>query len=144
MTGSLKDYEEMFSRLSLTELEVSDGDFKLKLKKEPAAVQSPVMPSAAPAEAPAYEPEKTETETESSRGFEVKAPLLGIFYGAADGEKAVSKGDRVSKGEILCTLEAMKMQNEVKAPVDGIVTEVLAKEGDPVEFDQVLFVIERA
>ncbi|MBO5551252.1 MAG: biotin/lipoyl-binding protein [Lachnospiraceae bacterium] len=142
MTGSLKDYEEMFSRLSLTELEVSDGDFKLKLKKEPAAVQSPVMPSAAPAEAPAYEPEKTETE--SSRGFEVKAPLLGIFYGAADGEKAVSKGDRVSKGDILCTLEAMKMQNEVKAPVDGIVTEVLAKEGDLVEFDQVLFVIERA
>ena len=142
MTNSLKDYEEIFERLSLTELDVQEGDFKLKLKREvtlsqnpapvPVSVQTPI-PSKGPEQAPA---------NKVSTGVEVKAPLLGVFYGAVGDKEAVSKGDKVSKGDVLCTLEAMKMMNEVKAPVDGTVTEVCAKEGDLVEFDQVLFVIE--
>ena len=65
-----------------------------------------------------------------------------MFYGAVGDKKAIEAGDKVSKGDVLCTLEAMKMMNEVKSPVDGTVAEVYAKEGDLVEFDQVLFVIE--
>ncbi len=140
MTNSLKDYEDMFERLSLSELEVHEKDFFLKLKrdlksseiveKEPVANKNEVK----------NEPEAGEAKAVS--GFEVKAPLLGVFNGSVGDKKALKKGDRVSKGDVLCTLEAMKMLNEVKSPVDGTVAKVLANEGDLVEYDQVLFVIE--
>ena len=140
MTNSLKDYEDMFARLSLSELEVHEKDFFLKLKrdlksseiveKEPVANKNEVK----------NEPEAGEAKAVS--GFEVKAPLLGVFNGSVGDKKALKKGERVSKGDVLCTLEAMKMLNEVKSPVDGTVAKVLANEGDLVEYDQVLFVIE--
>lgn len=140
MTNSLKDYEDMFIRLSLSELEVHEKDFSLKLKrnaslsenveKEPVTLQK------------GMETEPVITAPKAAKGFEVKAPLLGVFNGAVGNKEAVKKGDKVSKGDVLCTLEAMKMLNEVTSPVDGTVAEVLAGEGDLVEFDQVLFVIE--
>ena len=140
MTNSLKDYEDMFERLSLSELEVHEKDFFLRLKrdlksseiveKEPVANKNEVK----------NEPKAGEAKVVS--GFEVKAPLLGVFNGSVEDRAALKKGDRVSKGDVLCTLEAMKMLNEVKSPVDGTVAKVLANEGDLVEYDQVLFVIE--
>ena len=147
MTNSLKDYEEMFQRLSLSELEVEDGGFKLRMKKEwKAPVPAAVAPESAvqiQASEMALEPAvETATESKAVSGVEVKAPLLGVFYGAVSGKKAVEVGDKVEKGDVLCTLEAMKMMNEVKAPVSGTVKQVLAAEGDLVEYDQVLFVIE--
>ncbi len=142
MTNSLKDYEEIFERLSLTELDVQEGDFKLKLKREINSPQSPApVPISVQTPLPSKEPEQA-TSNKVITGVEVKAPLLGVFYGAVGDKKAIEVGDKVSKGDVLCTLEAMKMMNEVKAPVDGTVTEVHAGEGDLVEFDQVLFVIE--
>ena len=142
MTNSLKDYEEIFERLSLTELDVQEGDFKLKLKREANPPQSPApVPVSVQTPLPSTEPEQAAVNNVIT-GVEVKAPLLGVFYGTVGDKKAIAVGDRVSKGDVLCTLEAMKMMNEVKAPVDGTVTEVYAKEGDLVEFDQVLFVIE--
>ena len=136
MTNSLKDYEEIFQRLSLTELDVQEGDFKLKLKREMAPSQSSApVPVLMPTPQPSKEPEQAHV-------CKVKAPLLGVFYGSVGDKKAIAVGDKVSKGDVLCTLEAMKMMNEVKAPADGTVVEVNAKEGDLVEFDQVLFVIE--
>ena len=146
MTNSLKDYEEMFRRLSLSELEVEDGDFKMRMKREWTAPSVAVVPEGAVqirASEMALEPAKeTEAESFAVSGVEVKAPLLGVFYGAAGGKRAVEVGDKVEKDDVLCTLEAMKMMNEVKAPVSGSVKQVLAAEGDLVEFDQVLFVIE--
>ena len=140
MTNSLKDYEQLFLKLSLTELEVQEGDFKLKLKKDAGAVREAApMPEVAP-EAAKESEEKPKPVIQS--GTELKAPLLGVFYGSFGDKKAVKKGDKVSEGDVLCTLEAMKMMNEVKAPVYGTITAVLAAEGDLVEFDQVLFVIE--
>ena len=85
---------------------------------------------------------EAEAESFAVSGVEVKAPLLGVFDGAVGRKRAVEAGDKVEKGDVLCTLEAMKMMNEVKAPVSGMVKQVLAAEGDLVEFDQVLFVIE--
>jgi acetyl-CoA carboxylase biotin carboxyl carrier protein len=140
MTNSIRDYEEMFSRLALTELEVQEGDFKLKLKRE-SLREKPAKAPIEPSESPVKEPDKDSKE-KRTRGTEVKAPLLGVFYALSGDKRAVAEGDRVSKGQALCTLEAMKMMNEVVAPVDGTVTKVLASEGDLVEFDQVLFVIE--
>lgn len=75
----------------------------------------------------------------------VKAPLVGIFYEApAPGEEPfVKDGQKVKKGDVLCVIEAMKMMNELKADVDGTVKKVDVKDGDAVEFGQVLFEVER-
>ena len=140
MTNSLKDYEDMFERLSLSELEVHEKDFFLRLKrdlKSSEIVEKEPVPNKNEVK---NEPEAGEAKAVS--GFEVKAPLLGVFNGSVGDKEALKKGDRVSKGDVLCTLEAMKMLNEVKSPVDGTVAIVLANEGDLVEYDQVLFVIE--
>ena len=140
MTNSLKDYEDMFERLSLSELEVHEKDFFLKLKRDLKSSEIVEKEPVANKKEIKNEPEAGEAKAVS--GFEVKAPLLGVFNGSVGDKKALKKGDRVSKGDVLCTLEAMKMLNEVKSPVDGTVAKVLANEGDLVEYDQVLFVIE--
>ena len=138
MNNSLKDYEEMFKRLSLTEMEVSDGNFKLKLKRDFAISQKSQILVNEPLERKENNNKESDKEIE---GTKVKAPLLGVFYGLVNGKEAIKEGDVVKKGEVLCTLEAMKMMNEVKSPVDGTVVKVCAAEGDLVEFDQILFVI---
>lgn len=140
MTNSLKDYEDMFERLSLSELEVHEKNFFLKLKRDLKSSENVEKEPVANKNEVKNEPEAGEAKAVS--GFEVKAPLLGVFNGSVGDKKALKKGDRVSKGDVLCTLEAMKMLNEVKSPVDGTVAKVLANEGDLVEYDQVLFVIE--
>ena len=140
MTNSLKDYEDMFARLSLSELEVHEKDFFLKLKRDLKSSEIVEKDPVANKNEVKNEPEAGEAKAVS--GFEVKAPLLGVFNGSVGDRAALKKGDRVSKGDVLCTLEAMKMLNEVKSPVDGTVAKVLANEGDLVEYDQVLFVIE--
>lgn len=140
MTNSLKDYEDMFERLSLSELEVQEEDFFLRLKRDFRSPENVEKEPVTNKNEVKNEPEAGEAK--AVNGFEVKAPLLGVFNGSVGDKEALKKGDRVSKGDVLCTLEAMKMLNEVKSPVDGTVAKVLANEGDLVEYDQVLFVIE--
>jgi len=74
----------------------------------------------------------------------VTAPMVGTFYSApAPGAKAfVQIGDEVTAGQVLCTIEAMKMMNQIEADVAGKIRAVLVKNGDPVEFGQPLFIIE--
>jgi acetyl-CoA carboxylase biotin carboxyl carrier protein len=96
----------------------------------------PVIPDAdVPAAAP--EPPK-------STALDVKSPMVGTFYKSPEpGAKAyVSVGDRVSKGQILCIIEAMKIMNEIESEYSGVVREVLADDAQPVEYGQVLFKID--
>ena len=96
----------------------------------------PVIPDAdVPAAAP--EPPK-------STALDVKSPMVGTFYKSPEpGAKAyVSVGDRVSKGQILCIIEAMKIMNEIESEYAGVVREVLADDAQPVEYGQVLFKID--
>ena len=83
-------------------------------------------------------------EPKGAAGIEVKSPMVGTYYGAPEpGAKAyVSVGSRVSKGQILCIIEAMKIMNEIESEFDGIVKEVLAQNSHPVEYGQVLFRID--
>ena len=82
--------------------------------------------------------------SEAKGGSEVKSPMVGTFYGAPEpGAKPyVSVGTRVSKGQILCIIEAMKIMNEIESEVAGVVTEVLASDAQPVEYGQPLFRID--
>lgn len=80
------------------------------------------------------EPPKTE-------GKPVKAPLIGTFFAASSPEAApfVSVGSKIKKGDTLCIIEAMKVMNEIESEIDGTITEVLVKNGEAVEFGQILF-----
>ncbi|TDP58440.1 acetyl-CoA carboxylase biotin carboxyl carrier protein [Aminicella lysinilytica] len=71
----------------------------------------------------------------------VKSPIVGIFYmsPAPDQEAFATEGQQVKKGQTLCLVEAMKMMNELKSPVDGVVEKVMADDGEMVQYDQVLF-----
>jgi acetyl-CoA carboxylase biotin carboxyl carrier protein len=96
----------------------------------------PPSPAPPPAQETAPEPPK--------RGQEIKAPMVGTYYAApAPGAKPfVEIGSQVEAGDTLCIIEAMKMMNQIEASVSGRVVSILAENGEPVEFDQVLFVVE--
>ncbi len=145
--NSLQEYGELFCKLDLTELTVVEGDRKLCLKRkrpEAATIISTAKSEKCPEITfdPASpigeikEPESTLSKSdEQEQGTTVKAPLLGIFT------SSVKAGDHVKTGDALGMIEAMKMMNDVQSPIDGTVLEVLASDGDLVEFDQKLFVI---
>jgi acetyl-CoA carboxylase biotin carboxyl carrier protein len=96
----------------------------------PAAAPLPVVASAAPAAAAPVE-----------GGIEIKSPMVGTFYSAASPESPafVSVGQEVTPDTVVCIVEAMKVMNEIKAEVSGVVTEVSAENGKPVQFGQTLF-----
>ncbi len=135
MGSSLKEYAQVFKELGLTELTVEEGNLRLVLKKDPFGTCKDQKVSEEP-----YICNESEQEVNGPSGTEVKSPLLGVFYGTVSG-KELKVGDEVKEGDTLCSLEAMKMMNDVKAPVSGKIAMVGAKEGDLVEYDQILFVI---
>lgn len=134
----LEEYKKLFLELGLTELSVKDGEFELSLKaKDETTKTSDVSRTAKNTE------QQNDTK-DSSNLYEVKSPLLGVFYAgeAPKAEPYVHPGDHVKKGDILCTIEAMKMLNDVTTQVDGVVKEIYVNEGDLVEYQQPLYVIE--
>ncbi|MGN0462704.1 MAG: acetyl-CoA carboxylase biotin carboxyl carrier protein [Ruminococcus sp.] len=127
--------------------------FTANTPQEPVSVPAPV---AAPAVAPA--PVATTTVAtaqavtttpaapapqENTAGKTIDAPMVGVFYQAPspDAEPFVKVGQSVKKGDTVCIIEAMKLMNEIQAEEDGVITEVLAKNGDIIEFGQPLFAI---
>ena len=138
--NSLQEYGDLFYKLNLTELTVEEGDKKLCLKREMSVPSdNPSLEENKPGKpADRNEPEDVKAPLGGSspkQGKTVKAPLLGMFT------SKVSAGDHVKRGDILCMIEAMKMMNEVVSPEDGTVSEILAGDGELVEFGQELFVI---
>jgi acetyl-CoA carboxylase biotin carboxyl carrier protein len=140
-------------------MKISDGDSSIKISTATAApAQGFAYPGVAQpvAHAPAFQPsvEVTPAAAEQTQaasapvtkrtGFEVKSPFVGTFYAApAPGEdNFVSVGTRVKKGDTLCIVEAMKLMNEIEAEKDGVISEILIDNEAPVEFDQILFVID--
>ena len=84
-------------------------------------------------------------ETPDEDGFEVTAPMVGTYYAASSPGAApyVQVGDRVNEGDTLCIIEAMKMMNQIEADVSGVIKSIRIQNGEPVEFGQVLFVIDQ-
>lgn len=111
----------------------------------PVAASSPApAPVQASAPAPAPKPEAPKEDT--SKYLEVKAPIVGTFYRAPspDAEPFVKEGDAVKKGQVLCIIEAMKLMNEIESEVSGVVRKIMVSNGEPIEYGQVLFLIEPA
>jgi len=155
----LKEIQElikMFDKSKLGELSIENGDFKLSLKtKEQEFVQ--MMPSttmmAAPAPQMMADPAPVAAAATTTApaapaaaaaGTSIKSPMVGTFYRSAGPDKPpfVKPGDKVSKGQVICIIEAMKLFNEIEAEMDGTIVKVLVDDASPVEYDQPLFIIE--
>jgi acetyl-CoA carboxylase biotin carboxyl carrier protein len=146
----LKTLIELVESSGIGELEVQEGEERVRITRAPTAgaAAAPVSASyvaAGPAPAPALAPAPTETPAPAiePEGHFVKSPMVGTFYRAASpGAKPfVEVGDTVQVGDTLCIIEAMKLMNEIEADKAGVVKQVLAENGQPVEYGQPLVVI---
>jgi acetyl-CoA carboxylase biotin carboxyl carrier protein len=154
----VKKLIELLEESGIAEIEITEGEESVRISRygsshvvtqvaQPAApaTAAPAAPAAAPS-APAAPVPATAAGAERAPSAEnvVTAPMVGTFYAsAAPGGKAfVDIGSEVKVGQTLCIIEAMKMMNQIESDKEGRVTAILARNGEPVEFGQPLFVIE--
>ena len=130
---------------SLNEMTIRDGDFKISMSKLcPSALISASGIGTAPAVS--YEERSAEAGGEAEeKEVNIISPIVGTFYSASGPQipPYVKVGDSVKAGDTVCILEAMKMMNEIRSDYDGIIKEIKCKNAELVEFDQVMFVLEK-
>jgi acetyl-CoA carboxylase biotin carboxyl carrier protein len=154
-TSEIRDLIDFISQSGLNEVNIETKELKLHVKREPdqkvmKATAAPVMamPShapmvAAPAPAPAA-PKAAAPAPAAGKTVDIKSPMIGTFYRSAnpDSPPFVSVGDKVTKGQTVCIIEAMKLFNEIESEVSGTIVKAMIENSSPVEYDQVLFVVE--
>ncbi len=144
----VKKLIELLEESGIAELEIKEGEDSVRITRQTSAIVQTMAPVAAPmAAAPQFAaaPLAPAAEiAEPERGYQVKSPMVGTFYSAASPTSGpfVTQGQQVSVGDTLCIIEAMKMMNQIEADKAGKITSILIEDGSPVEFDQVLFIIE--
>ena len=147
----LKDIKaviDLMKKNDLSVFEMEKDGFRLKLQKgageqtvyaqpapAPSAAAAPAPPTAAPSSAPAAEAEK------AGALKDILSPMVGTFYraGSPEAQPFVDVGKEVSEETVVCIIEAMKVMNEIKAETKGVIAEIVAENGKPVQFGQVLF-----
>ena len=150
----VKKLIELLDESGIAEIEITEGEESVRISRyapgapvaaQPASVAA--APVAAPLAAPAAATDEAAAPAEASEedGFEVTAPMVGTFYAASSPGAApfLQVGDRVNEGDTMCIIEAMKMMNQIEADVSGVVKSIRIQNGEPVEFGQVLFVIDQ-
>ncbi len=143
----VKKLIELLEESNLSEIEVTEGEDSVRITRSLNQRQAlqPVqynVPQTEQQQLSSPQPITTPTDSTPS-GHQVKSPMVGTFYAspAPDSPSFVSKGKKVSAGDILCIIEAMKMMNQIEADKSGIISEIFVEDGQPVEFDQPLFSI---
>ena len=146
----VKKLIELLDESGIAEIEITEGEDSVRISRYSsnvvgAAISHPPTPAPAAAAA-APQPAAPQPAAElDDDGYGVTAPMVGTFYSApSPGSPAfVQVGDRVSEGDTLCIIEAMKMMNQIEADVSGTIKSIRAQNGDPVEYGQILFVIDQ-
>ena len=159
----LKTILELFENSDVAELEISEGEDRVRLSRgATTAVSAAAVPVAAPATSAGKVPAESSSGngggadgagtggveggavSDLENGTVVNSPMVGTFYRSASPDRPpfVTEGKRVEKGETLCIIEAMKLMNELPSPVSGVVRSALVGNGEPVGFGDPLFVIE--
>ena len=157
----VKKLIEMLEESNLTELEIVEGEESVRLSRGGSGYMVPQQAPQYVMQAPASQPvgaapaptpaahlasagaEPATVKDDVPEGEMLRSPMVGTFYASPspEADPFVSLGQRVTEGETLCIIEAMKMFNQIEAEVSGTVVAILAETGQPVEFDQPLFVI---
>ena len=143
-TKNIKSLAEIMQATGLTALKVKEGDLEIELKREiKTVIQDQPQVVAAVAQQAVPEAIAAPKAAKDSGLTEVHSPMVGVFYAAPSPEKPpyVKVGDKVSKGDVLCIIEAMKLMNEITAETDGEIAEICVSNGNVVEYSQVLFKI---
>lgn len=151
-TSEIRDLIDFISKSGLNEVNIETKELKLQVKREPdqkVFKSTPVIaPVAAPVQATsAPTPQVSAPKVEKPAGkktVEIKSPMIGTFYRSSTPDSApfVSVGDKITKGQTVCIIEAMKLFNEIESEYSGTIVKVMVENSTPVEYDQVLFVVE--
>lgn len=145
------DYIEKLAKIitdnGLTEISLEDGDQAITIRKEPDVMMASSMPAVTvPSVQSTVVSQSTDSEVkqEVPQGKAITSPMVGTFYSAPSPEDApfVEIGSEVKAGDVVCIIEAMKLMNEIKSEQEGKVVKICVKNGDPVEFGQVLMYVE--
>ena len=146
----LKTLIELVEASGIAELEISEGEERVRITRTVAVGQQMYVPSpqqfmTAPV-ASAPQAVVIPDEPAIEEGHVVKSPMVGTFYRSPSPEASayVNVGDAIEPGQVICIIEAMKLMNEIKSEVKGKIVEMQADNAEPVEFGQVLFIIELA
>ncbi len=149
----IKKLIELVEESGISELEISEGEESVRISRAPANMGYPVMQQAYAApmqQAPvlantvAAAPAEPAAASKELSGHIVRSPMVGTFYRtpSPDAKAFIEVGQKVTAGETLCIVEAMKMMNQIEADKSGVVKAILVESGQPVEFDEPLVVIE--
>jgi acetyl-CoA carboxylase biotin carboxyl carrier protein len=146
----VKKLIELLEESGISELEISEGEESVRISRHPRmAMQAPMavatpMVQTTPMAAPATPATAAGEHKPRNDEHTVTSPMVGTYYSASSpGSKTfVDIGSEIKVGQILCIIEAMKMMNQIESDKSGRVTAILAKNGEPVEFGQPLFIIE--
>jgi acetyl-CoA carboxylase biotin carboxyl carrier protein len=157
-TSEIRDLIDFISKSGLNEVNIETKELKLSVKREPdqkvfkstpvVTQAATVAPVTAAVSTPALQLAKTDTPvvtpSAAPKTIEIKSPMIGTFYrsGNPDTPPFVSVGDKISKGQPVCIIEAMKLFNEIESEFSGTIVKVLVENSTPVEYDQPLFVVE--
>ena len=147
----IKRLIELLDESGVNEIEIHEGEESVRITRAAAqlaaapAPVAPAPPAPAAAQPAATEPAApAEQDSPEAGGHAVRSPMVGTFYRAPspDASPFVEEGQSVNAGDTLCIIEAMKMLNQIEADRSGVIRSILLENGQPVEFDQPLFVIE--
>jgi len=148
----LKKLIDLVQESGIAELEITEGEEKVKIVKGGEATVTPIAAAAKPAAAPAAPAGAAAAaaavaaavaEEPALEGHLLKAPMVGTFYRSASPESKafVEVGQNIKAGETVCIIEAMKLMNEIEADATGVIKAILVENGQPVEYGQPLFII---
>ena len=134
----IKELTDYLNEFNLTEIEYTDKDTKIKVSKSNSTNSNQVVSVAATT------PESSEVKSNVVSGIEVKSPIIGTAYLAAEpgAKKFAEVGKKIKKGETVMIVEAMKTMNHVPSTVDGIIKEMCVEDGQPVEYGQTIIIVE--
>lgn len=158
-TSEIRDLIDFISKSGLNEVNIETKELKLSVKRDPdqkifkspsapmpavaPLVSAQVPPSSFPL-SPASRSEAPAAVAPGKKTIEIKSPMIGTFYRSStpDTPPFVSVGDKITKGQTVCIIEAMKLFNEIESEVSGTIVKIPLENATPVEYDQVLFVVE--
>lgn len=152
--NEIRELMRFFDKSEITKLKIKEGDFTIELQKgfesgvtyaSVPAVSAPIAQQAVPVQASVASVQAEITPIIAQAGTNIKSPMVGTFYKAASPGSApfAQVGSVIKKGQPIAIIEAMKIMNEIEAEFDCRVIEILAEDGQPVEFDMPLYAVEK-